>query len=178
LFPAQSAMNPADLNEDGGSRATAGCSQSTVQKMTADSTSRCSTAAVGCARACRTRRAAGLHVRIQPRGGSFLAGGGWASGLAGGGVLGPTTCAWCPHLRARAVADQVLIETGPLDAPIARIRLRKISAEDWCVEMLLETRWEKTPNVGPRGNMVAAICDLFSQHNDGNSRGDTSDPQY
>jgi hypothetical protein len=74
-----------------------------------------------------------------------------------------------PHLRARAVADHVLIETGPLDAPIARIRLRKISPEDWRVEMLLETRWEKTPNVGPRGNMVAAICDLFSQHNKGNA---------
>jgi hypothetical protein len=74
-----------------------------------------------------------------------------------------------PHLRARALADHVLIETGPIGAPIARIRLRKISAEDWRVEMLLETRWETTPNVGPRGNMVAAVCDLFNQNNDGNA---------
>lgn len=72
-----------------------------------------------------------------------------------------------PHLRARAVADHVIIETGPLDAPVARIRLRKVSAEDWRVEIRFEARWEKTPNVGPRGNMVAAICDLFNQHKEG-----------
>ena len=59
---------------------------------------------------------------------------------------------------------------------VAQFHIRPLSddertryAEDWRVEMLLETRWEKTPNVGPRGNMVAAICDLFSQHNDGNA---------
>ena len=39
------------------------------------------------------------------------------------------------HIRARAVRDHVLLETGSLDDPIARIRLRKISAEDWRVEM-------------------------------------------
>ena len=72
-----------------------------------------------------------------------------------------------PHLRARAVADHVLIETGPLDAPLCGLRLRKVSAEEWRVEMRAAKRWEKTPNVGPRGNMVAAICDLFKQHQDG-----------
>lgn len=68
-----------------------------------------------------------------------------------------------PHIRARAVRDHVLLETGSLDDPIARIRLRKISAEDWRVEMKFDSRWAKTPNVGPRGNMVAALCDLLRQ---------------
>ena len=68
-----------------------------------------------------------------------------------------------PHLRGRAVADHVLVETGPLDSPVAAIRLRKVSKQDWRVEMLFGSRWEKTLNVGPRGNMVAAICDLLKQ---------------
>jgi len=72
-----------------------------------------------------------------------------------------------PHVRGRAVDDHVLIETGPLDAPRCGIRLRKVSGDDWCVEMLFDNRWKKTPNVGPRGNMVAAICDLFGQYERG-----------
>ena len=67
----------------------------------------------------------------------------------------------------RKVAGFVSLETGPLDAPRCGRRLRKVSAEDWCVEMRDIKRWEKTPNVSPRGNMVAAICDLFNQHEDG-----------
>ena len=67
------------------------------------------------------------------------------------------------HLRARAIADHVLVETGTIQAPIASVRLRKISAENWRVEMLINGRWQKTPNVGPRGNMVAALCDAFNQ---------------
>ena len=72
-----------------------------------------------------------------------------------------------PHLRGRAVCDHVLVETGPVEAPLCGIRLRKVTAEDWRVEMRFDKRWQKTPNVGPRGNMVAAICDLFSQYEDG-----------
>jgi hypothetical protein len=68
-----------------------------------------------------------------------------------------------PHLRARAVADRVLTETGPVENPTADIRLRLVSADEWRVELKLGARWQKTPNVGPRGNMVAAICDLFGQ---------------
>jgi hypothetical protein len=68
-----------------------------------------------------------------------------------------------PHLRARAVADHVLIETGPVENPTADIRLRLVSADEWRVELKLGARWQRTPNVGPRGNMVAAICDLFGQ---------------
>ncbi len=72
-----------------------------------------------------------------------------------------------PHIRGRAARDHVLIETGPLEAPLCGLRLRKVSNEDWLVEMRSGKRWEKTPNIGPRGNMVAAICDLFKQHQDG-----------
>lgn len=72
------------------------------------------------------------------------------------------------HLRARAVADHVLIETGTVELPISGIRLRKISRENWRVEMFIDSRWRKTPNVGPRGNMVAALCDAFNQQKLGN----------
>jgi len=72
-----------------------------------------------------------------------------------------------PHLRARAVGDHLLIEAGPLDAPRCGIRLRRTSADDWRVEMLFDSRWKKTPNVGPRGNMAAAICDLFGRYERG-----------
>lgn len=79
------------------------------------------------------------------------------------GVAFMLTALGFPHIRARAVADHVLLETGPLDEPIVRIRLRKISTEDWRVEMKFDSRWERTPNVGPRGNMVAALCDVLRQ---------------
>ena len=72
-----------------------------------------------------------------------------------------------PHIRGRAVRDHVLVETGPIDAPLCGLRLRKVAHEEWLVEMRDGKRWEKTPNVGPRGNMVAAICDLFRQNADG-----------
>ena len=73
----------------------------------------------------------------------------------------------CPHIRGRAVRDHVLVETGPVEAPLCGLRLRKVAHEEWLVEMRDDQRWEKTRNVGPRGNMVAAICDLFKQHEDG-----------
>jgi len=66
-----------------------------------------------------------------------------------------------PHLRARAVADHVLIETGPLNDPIARIRLRKLSADEWRVELKPDSRWEKTHIQGPRGNMTAAVQQML-----------------
>lgn len=72
-----------------------------------------------------------------------------------------------PHVRGRAAGPYVRVETGPADAPKCGLRLRKISAEDWCVEMLNGARWKRTPNTGPRGNMVAAICDLFGQYERG-----------
>ena len=63
------------------------------------------------------------------------------------------------YLRASAVDDCVLIRNGAA----AAIRLRKLSQQTWRVEMLMDGVWEKTPNKGSRGNMVAALCDLFNQ---------------
>jgi transposase len=79
------------------------------------------------------------------------------------GVAFMLTALGFPHIRARAVADQVLLETGSFDEPIVRIRLRKISREDWRVEMKFDSRWEKTPNVCPRDNMVAVLCKVLRQ---------------
>ncbi|MBS2023923.1 MAG: hypothetical protein JST92_16080 [Deltaproteobacteria bacterium] len=75
------------------------------------------------------------------------------------------------HLRTRAVADHVLVEAGPLDAPLSAIRLCKLSADNWRVDIKFGKRWTRTPNIGPRGNMAAAICDLFDRSPGGGTSG-------
>jgi len=49
------------------------------------------------------------------------------------------------HLRARKYGALVIIESGPLDDPIAHARLRRDTVHLWTLEIATHTgRWEKT----------------------------------
>lgn len=66
------------------------------------------------------------------------------------------------HLRARALRDSVVIESGPADDPYVHLRLRSAGGDDWRVDVRTHSgRWERTPIVGARGNVIADVHQLF-----------------
>jgi len=62
------------------------------------------------------------------------------------------------HLRARLVRGSVIVESGPSDDPEQRLRLSKIGADTWRVDVASSSgRWQRTPIAGPRGNVIAEL---------------------
>src|SRR5882724_11976841 len=54
------------------------------------------------------------------------------------------------HLRVRARADLLVIESGPPTDPIPHARLRRLNPPSWGLEMAsLHERWQRTPDKGP-----------------------------
>lgn len=50
------------------------------------------------------------------------------------------------HLRVRKYGAQLILESGPKDDTFRHARLRRISVQDWTLEMPTHTgKWESTP---------------------------------
>jgi hypothetical protein len=55
----------------------------------------------------------------------------------------------CEHLRVRARADLLTLDSGEPKRAISHVRFRKISAKTWSLECATHTaRWEPTPFTG------------------------------
>ena len=65
------------------------------------------------------------------------------------------------HLRARKRGDVVVIETADVP-PIADARLRRVSVQDWTLEMATHTgRWEPTPLRAARHELLDMLIEQF-----------------
>ena len=66
------------------------------------------------------------------------------------------------HLRARRRADLVVIESGPLEDPWPRARLRRVGVHQWRLEMATHTgRWETTPFQAQRDEVLRLLVESF-----------------
>jgi hypothetical protein len=66
------------------------------------------------------------------------------------------------HLRARLVRAAVIVESGSESDPDAHLRLVRVGTEDWRVDTPATSgRWNQTPIVGPRGNVIAEVHQSF-----------------
>jgi hypothetical protein len=62
------------------------------------------------------------------------------------------------HLRARSVGRNIIVESGTPSDPHPRLRLCPLPRKEWRVDVRTPgDRWEKTPIIGPRGNVIAAV---------------------
>ena len=51
-----------------------------------------------------------------------------------------------PHLRVRRHGMLLIVESGPLDDPVAHVRFRRRGAHIWTLEFATHmSRWESTP---------------------------------
>lgn len=65
------------------------------------------------------------------------------------------------HLRVRARADLLTLESGPEDNPFRHARLRRVMVQYYQLEMPTNSRWELTPFRGPMEEVVAILVDEF-----------------
>jgi hypothetical protein len=66
------------------------------------------------------------------------------------------------HLRVRARADLLVIESGPDNDPIPHARLRRLATQAWRLEMATHTeRWQPTPDQGPMRLLLQRLVELY-----------------
>lgn len=66
------------------------------------------------------------------------------------------------HLRVRARADTLTVESGPAADPFPHARLRRDTVHLWRLEMPSHTgRWQRTPHRGPRDKLVKLLIDVY-----------------
>ena len=65
------------------------------------------------------------------------------------------------HLRARARAELVTIESGPPYWPVPHARLRREGVHVWRLEMANGTRWEPTVHRGQRDDIVRLLVEQY-----------------
>jgi hypothetical protein len=66
------------------------------------------------------------------------------------------------HLRVRRRADLAVVESGPVEAPIAHARFRRVSARLWTLEMATHTgRWQPSGMQGALDALVEALINDF-----------------
>lgn len=67
------------------------------------------------------------------------------------------------HLRCRARAGAIVVESGPVKDVLAHVRLRKLTATSWAVDEFHHTgRWAALPIKAPLSDALAAIAADFS----------------
>lgn len=67
------------------------------------------------------------------------------------------------HLRCRARAGAIVVESGPAKDALAHIRLRKLAATSWAVDEFHHSgRWAALPIKAPISDALAAVADDFS----------------
>ncbi len=67
------------------------------------------------------------------------------------------------HLRLRARADLLVIESGPQKDPIPHARLRRLSPQTWRLEMASPTeRWQPTPDQGPMRSLLERLVNVYT----------------
>jgi len=67
------------------------------------------------------------------------------------------------HLRLRARADLLVIESGPKNDPIPHARLRRLSAQSWRLEMAThDERWQRTPDQGPMRSLLQRLVEVYT----------------
>jgi hypothetical protein len=67
------------------------------------------------------------------------------------------------HLRCRARAGAIIIESGPKKDPLPHIRLKKLTGTAWSVEEFSHTgRWSPLPIQAPLPDALAAVVADFS----------------
>lgn len=65
------------------------------------------------------------------------------------------------HLRAVRRGELITLVSGADDDPFAHARMRRVSAQQWRLEMPSHTRWEPTPFEAGLGDIVATLVDAF-----------------
>ena len=66
------------------------------------------------------------------------------------------------HLRLRARADLLVIESGPQKDPIPHARLRRLSPQTWRLEMPSHERWQPTPDQGPMLSLLQRLVEVYT----------------
>jgi hypothetical protein len=67
------------------------------------------------------------------------------------------------HLRLRARADLLVIESGPQNDRIPHARLRRLSAQTWRLEMATHTeRWQRSPDQGPMRSLLQRLVHVYT----------------
>ena len=66
------------------------------------------------------------------------------------------------HLRCRKRATTLVIESGPSNDALPRLRLRKLSSKNWAVDASTHTgRWERMPFQGPLLEVLPLVAENF-----------------
>lgn len=68
----------------------------------------------------------------------------------------------CKHLRCRKRADTIVIESGPSDDAMPRLRLRKLSPKNWSIDASTHHgRWERMPFQGALLEVLPMVAESF-----------------
>ncbi len=63
------------------------------------------------------------------------------------------------HLRAVRRGELITLVSG--DDPFAHARMRRVSAQQWRLEMPSHSRWQPTPFEAGLGDIVSTLVDAF-----------------
>lgn len=68
----------------------------------------------------------------------------------------------CKHLRCRKRADTIVIDSGPPDDSLPRLRLRKLSPKNWGIDASTHNgRWERMPFQGALLEVLPMVAENF-----------------
>jgi len=66
------------------------------------------------------------------------------------------------HIRARALDDLLVLESGPEKDPVRHARFRRVTKQYWTLEMPARgRRWETTGMRDTFGNLFCVLVDTF-----------------